>query len=191
MGGGEKKYSSKALASGFVRAGRPAYGYGDQSIAYIDLEASGLNDKSWPIEVGWAIGDGVPTALLIRPQKEWENTAWDTKAEVLHGIARIELENHGHDAAVVCKKLNNALAGKTVVSDAPDWDGFWLYRLHEAAQMKQSFVLSHFADLMPPLRVSDKMQLVAKANAAAPHTHRAESDVRHMQMLHQLALEAV
>lgn len=156
-------------------------------VAYIDLEASGLGDRSWPIEVGWAVGYADPHARLIRPFSDWPMSAWDPKAEALHGISVEMLQTQGDDPVSVCKQLNNALAGHKVYSDAPDWDGYWLYRLHAAAQMKQSFTLYHYGDLMPDIGLAEKMSLVARANAIAPHTHRAAQDVSHMQILHRLA----
>lgn len=158
------------------------------SAAYIDLEASGLGDKSWPIEIGWARNGEEPDSLLIRPSKDWSFEAWDPKAETLHGLSVNTLNDSGLDVVAACKKINDALAGTTVYSDAPDWDGYWLYRLHIAAHMRQSFKLAHFAELMPPISLTDKLMLVAKTNALAPHTHRAADDVRHMQVLHALAV---
>ena len=160
---------------------------GKSPVVYIDLEASGLGDRSWPIEVGWASGKDQPQSLLIAPHPDWPISAWDDKAQALHGLSIEHLKRNGLDPVQACKHLNNALAGETVYSDAPDWDGYWLYRLHQAARMKQTFKLAHYAELMPVIDLNDKMALVAQANAAAPHTHRAGEDVRHMQILHALA----
>jgi len=162
--------------------------FSSHSVAYIDLEASGLGDKSWPIEVGWAKNGEIPQSLLIKPFSDWPRAAWDSSAQSLHGLSIDDLNDHGLDVVHVCKKLNNFLAGATVYSDAPDWDGYWLYRLHTAARMRQTFKLAHIAELMPPINLAEKLQLVAKTNALAPHTHRAADDVRHMQVLHALAV---
>ncbi len=158
------------------------------SAAYIDLEASSLRDKSWPIEVGWAKNGETPDSIIIKPHEDWPKSAWDDKAQELHGLSHNDLMEHGVDVTQACKTLNNALAGATVYSDAPDWDGYWLYRLHSAARMRQTFKLAHFAELMPPIGLADKLMLVAKTNALAPHTHRAADDVRHMQVLHACAV---
>ncbi len=158
------------------------------SAAYIDLEASGLGDRSWPIEIGWAINGGEPESFLIRRHEDWPLAAWDPKAEELHGLSIEVLHEDGLDVVGACKRLNDALAGLTVYSDAPDWDGYWLYRLHTTARMRQTFKLAHFAELMPEISLTDKLMLVAKTNALAPHTHQAADDVRHMQVLHALAV---
>ena len=110
-------------------------------IAFIDLEASGLGPNSWPIEVGWCFSDGKPEALLISPADDWGDEAWDRQAEALHGIAQATLRKKGHEIAKVCDQLNRALIDVDVFSDAPDWDGFWLYRLFSRGRYKAGLSL--------------------------------------------------
>ena len=160
------------------------------TIAFIDLEASGLGAESWPIEVGWCFPDSAPRAQLIRPEPGWKDDAWDPKAQALHGVAREELMRAGAAPKEVCAALNDALRGAKVYSDAPDWDGFWLYRLYQAAKMRQTFELWDFRDLfahLPPQVVREAAQ---KAAVAAPHRHRASDDVLHMQALYALTRKA-
>ena len=107
-----------------------------KEIAFIDLEASGLGARSWPIEVGWCFTGGKPQSFLIKPASDWAMEAWDEKAHALHGVARKVLDMQGEELKTVCTALNAALTGHTVYSDAPDWDGFWLYRLFESGGAK-------------------------------------------------------
>lgn len=58
-----------------------------------DIEASGLDEASYPIEIGWSLPDGRTRSFLIKPEPEW--THWDEAAEDLHGISREELEKSG------------------------------------------------------------------------------------------------
>ena len=153
------------------------------SIAFIDLEASGLGADSWPIEVGWCFPDSAPCAHLIRTAPAWKDAAWDPKAEALHGVAREELARAGAAPEDVCDALNGALSGVRVYSDAPDWDGFWLYRLYQAARMRQAFELWDFRDLFAHLTFDQINDARAQASAVAPHRHRAAADVLHMQTL--------
>lgn len=158
-----------------------------KDIAFIDLEASGLGARSWPIEVGWCCPGGKPRSFLIKPDADWEMDAWDLKAEQLHGVKRAALDQHGDPPEVVCAALNAALQGHIVYSDAPDWDGFWLYRLFQAGGVKQAFALSDFGEVFsmhPPEALDD---LVAKAAKIAPHRHRTNDDVLHMKALYELA----
>lgn len=155
-------------------------------IAFIDLEASGLGADSWPIEVGWCFPVGNPSARLIRSAEDWKDAAWDPNAEALHGISRDVLAASGEAPKDVCSALNTALAGVKVYSDAPDWDGYWLYRLYQAAKMRQAFELWDFQDLFAGLSVAAIQEAAAKASAVAPHRHRASDDVLHMQTLFAL-----
>ena len=116
-------------------------------------------------------------------------SAWDENAQSLHGILREDLEQQGLDPIVICRELNAALADKKVVSDAPDWDSFWLNRLHKAAQIAATYTLAHFTEIMPDLPAPHREQVISQANMVAPHLHRACADVKHMQTLHRLADE--
>ena len=156
-------------------------------IAFIDLEASGLNAESWPIEVGWCHIGKKPQSFLIKPQKEWSMSAWDEAAEKLHGVKRSELDKKGIDPEKICAELNRGLEGSTVYSDAPDWDGFWLYRLFRAAGVKQAFKLTDFHQVVGSIAPETLTKMVAEATKTAPHSHRAEDDVLHMMALYQMA----
>ena len=53
----------------------------------IDVEASGLQSESYPIEVAWCdIDTCCASSFLIKPARSW--TVWDKKAEALHGLSR-------------------------------------------------------------------------------------------------------
>jgi len=77
-----------------------------------------------------------------------------------------------------------------VYSDAPDWDGFWLYRLFAAAGVKQGFSLVNFADLFDGLGAAELQALLARASRTSPHRHRAREDVLHMRRVYELAKDA-
>ncbi|HBK92361.1 MAG TPA: transcriptional regulator [Parvularcula sp.] len=160
-------------------------------IAFIDFEASGLGPQSWPIEVGWSLDDGVTESFLISPAPDWPMTAWDGKAERLHGITPRMLADLGLDAAATCERLDAALAGRTVYSDAPDWDSFWMLRLYQAARRRCAIKLEDFARAMPPLTPDQKAKLLQQADRLAPRRHRAAEDALHLRMIHRLAVEGV
>ena len=159
-----------------------------KEIAFIDLEASGLDARSWPIEVGWCFPDGRPQSFLIKPAADWAMEAWDEKAEALHGITRRVLDLQGDAPKAICAALNDALTGLTVYSDAPDWDGFWLYRLFESGGVKMAFVLSDFSEILRDVAPEEFDGLVAEASKIAPHRHRTNDDVLHMKALYELAV---
>ncbi|NWG72054.1 MAG: hypothetical protein HXY23_10665 [Parvularculaceae bacterium] len=155
--------------------------------AFIDLEASGLSASSWPIEVGWAFEFGPPRSLLIRPDDSWPQSAWSADAERLHGVTRADLDRDGRSARETAEALNDALAGLSVWSDAPDWDGFWLFRLFQAAQVKQQFTLNDFGKLMRPLAGAREEAALRRAAQISPRRHRAGPDAKHLQTVYALA----
>lgn len=160
------------------------------NLAFIDLEASGLSARSWPIEVGWCFAGSGPQAMLIKPPEEWSLDEWSTDAEALHGVSHKTILKKGIEPKKVCESLNAALTGKVVYSDAPDWDGFWLYRLFQAAKLRQTFKLSDLSTLFraTPPDIMDAVLL--EAAQRAPRKHRAAADVVHMRTLYELAHQA-
>lgn len=98
---------------------------------FIDFEASSLEPDSYPIEVAWNAPDGSVESYLIRPAAGW--TDWSDYAELeIQHISGDMLSSEGRDAAWVAARMNEALAGRTVHSDAPEFDERWLRRLFEA-----------------------------------------------------------
>jgi hypothetical protein len=100
-------------------------------IVFLDCEASSLHPSlSYPIEIAWGGPAGEIESHLITPytgQVNWSD--WDPQAEVLHGLSREFLHTHGESPAQVAKAMCRSLAGKTVYTDAPEYDGFWIRRL--------------------------------------------------------------
>lgn len=157
-------------------------------IAFIDLEASGLGARSWPVEVGWAGLAGDVHAILVQPHPAWPEEAWDMRAEALHGLTRETLEQSGKAAPEICQQLNDALTDVDVYSDAVDWDSFWLYRLFAAAGVRQRFALKDFGVLMRPLAGRIDPGVFIRAARLAPRKHRAGPDALHLQTLYSLAV---
>ncbi len=160
-----------------------------RQIAFIDLEASGLGPKSWPIEVGWGFHSWPARSMLIKPATGWSLEAWEKSAEELHKLSPDQLIKDGKPPLEVALVLNAAFANADVYSDAPSFDGFWLYRLYEAAGVRANFKLLNLAGLINNVAKSSPEELISRASEKEPHTHRAEQDVRHMQTLYTLALE--
>lgn len=127
--------------------------------------------------------------MLIEPDERWSDAAWDPAAEALHGLTRAKLARAGRPARPVCEAMNDALAGAAVYSDAPDWDGFWLYRLFEAARVRRQFDLRNFAELFESVSPARFDEAKARAQAKTPHRHRARPDVLHMRALYRLIFD--
>lgn len=152
---------------------------------FLDFEASSLRDVSHPVEVAWSLEDGAVEAYLIKPAWDWSD--WDPNAEALHGISRQELVKKGLPAWDVARRMNEALAGRTLHSDAPEFDGFWLERLFEQHNEESQFTLRHFDSLFPhlaPDRVAARAQLARYR--VVGRQHRAAHDVQFLIELYRL-----
>jgi DNA polymerase III epsilon subunit-like protein len=98
---------------------------------FIDFEASSLSPNSWPIEVGLAWLDGKKVIIeskLIRPREEWSEDDWNPESEAVHNIPRSDLDDAEH-AEDVARWLIEIVDGRTMVSDAPEFDQRWYDRL--------------------------------------------------------------
>lgn len=114
--------------------------------AIMDLEASGFGRASYPIEVGYVLGDGTSFCTLIRPTDDWRH--WDASAEGVHHITRDTLERHGRPVQEVARMLNDQLKGQTLYSDGWGHDYAWLAGLFEAADVVQLFRLDSLRKLL-------------------------------------------
>jgi len=127
-------------------------------LVFLDFEASSLNDKSYPVEVGWVWEDGREEAHLIRPAPRW--TDWDLQAEAIHGIPRAELEEKGEDHAAVARRMIEVLSGHDLCASAPSWDGKWLSALLRAAEIPRHTI-----------RLRDSDDVIAEAARAILEPH--------------------
>lgn len=153
---------------------------------FIDLEASSLGDDSFPIEVAWSMPDGSIENHLIRPRTEWVD--WNEYAErEIHHISRAMLTADGKDAVWVAARMNEVLTGRTVYSDAPEFDEQWLLRLFAAAGLEPAFAVGFFDNVLMYAQASDPdgaRERIERAQREArervPHQHRAAWDVEYL-----------
>ncbi|EAR61518.1 hypothetical protein [Neptuniibacter caesariensis] len=140
----------------------------------IDLEASGLGSQSYPIEVAWINDEtGEKDSFLINPDTAENWQYWDDHAEEMHGIDRGDLVKKGLDIKQACKRLNEKLKGKTLISDAFEFDWFWVSRLFDATGMTPSFKMAGLERVLSKEQVI-QFGFLAKAQF---RRHRALQDV--------------
>lgn len=130
-------------------------------IEVMDFEASSLSPVSFPIEIGWTVGD-VVHSYLIRPELEW--TEWNDYVENhIHHISRDMLYEEGLLARDVLMLANESIGTGVVWSDALFADAFWLSRLEDAAGFKATFELKCIITMLNEYDVDseefDKLQL--------------------------------
>jgi len=150
---------------------------------FIDIEASGLGGKTYPIEVGWATCDLASTCYLVRPAKLWDDWLWMPESEKIHNIHRDVCVREGHDVVEVAHAVNAAMKDRLVFSDAVDFDGYWLSVLFRAADVAPGFALYNANVLLRDLIEAPQPQAnlyaklaYSKASETYPHTHRADED---------------
>jgi len=109
-------------------------------ILFVDVEASGLHEGSYPTEIGWCSHDlRRGGSFLVRPTPDWAAGLWCAEAEQVTGISREMLNAFGLEPAAVAAALNEALAGTTPLTDNPAGDGRWLWSLFAAAGIEPAF----------------------------------------------------
>ena len=146
---------------------------------FLDFEASSLGARSWPIEIGiaWLEGDEVRTrAALIRPHESWPAGGWSRESEALHGISRGALRQ-AEPAELIARRFVEQLKGRQVVSDAPEFDRFWLGRLLALLPDPPAAPLLDFDALVHLLMSFEARTAVYEhlLNAQAPHRAGGDS----------------
>ncbi|BBB26537.1 hypothetical protein [Amphritea japonica] len=153
----------------------------------LDLEASGLGPGSYPIEVAWKSTEHECDNFFIDPGSVPGWDFWDDFAEEMHGICRAELHQSGISVTDACDRLNAKLQGQDVISDAWEFDSFWLRRLFEAADRAMMFRLIGLSEVLSPEELI-QYRFVCKAQL---RRHRAMADVNHiLQAIHSVKYSA-
>ena len=81
-----------------------------------DVEASGLSDDSYPIEVAWQDGtnEDLFDSFLIKPCDSWVH--WDDYAEQeIHHISRNTLHSEGISITESCIRLKPSFLAKPLI----------------------------------------------------------------------------
>lgn len=156
----------------------------------IDVEASGFGRGSYPIEIGFVLGDGTPHCFLLAPMRSWVH--WDDQAEAVHGISRRMLEDHGRPCEDVAKRMNAMLHGHKVYSDAWVYDMSWVGKLFDAVNMAPSFRLRDLGELLSESQMAHWHDAKRQAAAALDSPrHRASNDARVIQRAFRETLDVV
>lgn len=163
-------------------------------LLFIDFEASGLHAASYPIEVGWCDLGLLPLGVLIQPAPHWSEWDWSLESQRIHGITRAECVNRGLDVVRTSHVLNTEWRGAVLISDAPGFDGAWLARLFDAAQVEPLFSL-RLENGMKAIRDAvdnvhgDLMEIEQRLSKVVPRPHRAAADAKYLAALWRAAHE--
>ena len=163
-------------------------------LAFVDFEASGLGDASFPTEIGWACVSGgtvISGSRLIRPQPSWlaAPAAWSPEAEKLTRISLELLDRDGVPVAEAAEAFSVATADRLLLSDNPAFDAHWLAMLLRAAgmpmigiKMGDTIKAIDYASQRRRINHIDSMMFEIAISKDSPTRHRAEPDARRMAM---------
>lgn len=152
-------------------------------IAFLDIEASGLGQGSWPVECGWALpwGRERDGSVLVRPLPTW--THWDTVAEQhFHRISQETLERDGLHPSEALEVIETALFACEVYVADPAEDRRWFARLGEGGRTPR-LTLHDANGLLEAQAMKRRMDLRRVREDVArrfPHAHRAHADARQL-----------
>jgi len=141
----------------------------------MDVEASGLSTDSYPIEVAWQhrFISSRHDSFLIKPVDTW--IYWDAYAEHhVHRISRATLQTQGLSVIEAASRLNDALQGQIVYTDAVTHDRQWIKCLFNTSHIEMNFRMHCVYSLVEPAKVEP----FKKRQAELKIEHRALPDAR-------------
>lgn len=120
---------------------------------FLDIESSGLHEDSYPIEVGFTLGEK-SYSYMIKPPPEW--SFWDEISEqCYHNISREELDEKGLSPLAVVTLMNELLVGQVLYTDSYPFDEYWLRKLYSYTNREMTFKLVDFRKLTANYGISD------------------------------------
>jgi hypothetical protein len=183
---------------------------------FYDFEASAIGGL--PVEIGWAFVEEATGAIrseshLVKPPAHWDLAAvWDPDAQKLHKITPVQLIRNGRTPLQIVSRMNQALSGRRLFSDAPVDDERWLFMIwaesgvpaikggerHTIALVEPTFKVRriHAGKLLRRLALKrgltphDFENVKSEASRKAPRIHRADADARNLATLWQIITAA-
>lgn len=164
-------------------------------LRFVDIEASGLEDGSYPTEFGICGLDLKPSSFLIRPKEEWKDLPWSEAAERMTGINRSLLLSQGISAVEAGERVETEFFGNMVLSDNPGHDAMWLTRLkdswlHEGIRPMENWYKSQSLKTAQAVPLTELYAATAKVQRLYPHHHRAGPDALRMAALFRVLVDA-
>jgi DNA polymerase III subunit epsilon len=143
-------------------------------LLFLDFEASSLDPRSWPVEIGYAWAEAGRIAVrsaVIAPRPDWPLHAWSEAAEGVHGLS-LRRVRAGRPADRVAA-ASDAFADFEVVSDNAHWDQRWLDRLRDG---RPRIAVRPLAAVTAERLDAEQADALALALLRARSAHRAGED---------------
>lgn len=147
---------------------------GVPTIFILDIEASGLAEESYPIEIAWcSLDESESYQALINPETAGDWEYWDGFAETaIHGLSREHCCKEGKSVLTIAQAVGNLLREESVLSDAHWQDQIWLERLFEAVGKRPPGKLKPIDQAV----TQDQRALLTEKLATSSRPHRALAD---------------
>ncbi len=152
----------------------------------IDFEASSLDLRGYPIEVGLALWPAPDQPIfgwstLIRPGEDWtRNGHWSPASAKVHGIRGGELLARGKSPRRVASALNQALgAGGVAWCDGGPYDTHWARALFKAGATRPLFTFGDWHQLASMLGGAARERALTGLERE-PALHRARADAEQL-----------
>jgi len=108
----------------------------------IDVESTGLNKGSMPIQLAWTDCDGEYISVFIKYEDSLIERIWEEEAEEVHGISKEFLNKYGVSPIKACEVINESVSGEELYSDAIEMDSKWVLGLFELSNCDMQFTLN-------------------------------------------------
>jgi len=166
---------------------------------FLDCEASSLGPQSYPIQIAWCDPYGNIKSHMINVYLYPDHYRdWDPAAQKIHGLSRKHLMSIGKPPELVVEHMIEELSGKTIYTDAPDYDGFWVERLFQSVNSKCDFKIENIEILLRKLLPEEywifdsnsysfpiaHVYKQARINCGLP-AHKADHDVAYLIELYK------
>lgn len=159
-----------------------------RKIAFIDVEASGLMQGSFPVEAAW-MASGELGEVLISPSGCWDESRWDGDAEAMHGLTLNEVKRRGRHPRIAAAALEKAFRDRLVFSDSPVHDTAWADMIHEAGGVPRSYRIETVGRLLGHLgiRATRAYEIFSAVRETHPPRGRARDGVVHLSAVFEAA----
>ena len=130
---------------------------------FLDVEASSLGKKSYPIEIAWSDNFGSIESYLINPYcvSHWDD--WSFSSQQIHGISRKQCREEGVSPSFICDRMSESIQlGEAIFADGGAFDTNWI-----------NVVFAEGSDLGHP-----EFQVLHSDLVMLPHLQKIESDTR-------------
>ena len=151
----------------------------------IDVEASSLDEGSYPIEVGVAIWRAPDAPILgwsslIHPTDNWSRHGhWSRASAKVQGISGDILRADGQAPDQVAAVLSGILGVATAWCDGGRYDAYWIRRLFTATARRRSFALGDWHGLIRTFAPAEREVALAVLEDGKPQ-HRAREDAERL-----------